>query len=540
MHRNLLFNQKHFDLLIRLYKSSFEDYNTIEDVYKSITEAAIEGLNIDRASYWEIDNDRFMCLNLFDKNLKTHTKHPDLETKNLPIYFNGLKNGIAIVADDVKTNIYTKELLEDYLNPGGITDMLDLPIRKNGIVHGVFCCEHRDEPRVWKETDLAFARALCDILSLMVEQAERREVERHLLESERKLSLITKNSKDWFVIFENSKILYTSPAFNEFFGYSYEETSKFTLEDVFSKVHPDDLENVKKIVYSNLNDKIENFKYTFRFKSKKGQYSWREDSVSVIYSNKKSELYEKYISVSRDITSLKEAQIKTDELYYISNKLNEKLLDFAHIISHNIRSNTSNMSMLIDLINETEDSEEKEECLKLLKSSNDKLSETIFELNDVIDLQVKADNRERKINIKSEINNALLNVNGIIKKANANVIINIDDSLEMKTIPFYFESIILNLVSNALKYKSSERDLIIEISAKKQNTKTIIIIKDNGIGIDLIKNKDKIFKMYKTFHRNSDAKGMGLYLTKTHIGILGGTIELESKVGVGTSFILKL
>jgi signal transduction histidine kinase len=108
--------------------------------------------------------------------------------------------------------------------------------------------------------------------------------------------------------------------------------------------------------------------------------------------------------------------------------------------------------------------------------------------------------------------------------------------MEIRTIPSYFESIMFNLITNAIKYKSPERNPVIEITAKRANSKTAILVSDNGIGIDLHKNKNKIFGMYKTFHGNNDAVGLGLFMTRNHVEALGGTIEVESEMGKGSTF----
>lgn len=100
----------------------------------------------------------------------------------------------------------------------------------------------------------------------------------------------------------------------------------------------------------------------------------------------------------------------------------------------------------------------------------------------------------------------------------------------------YFESILLNLMTNSLKYKDEVRKLKIEISSKVKENKTIITFKDNGIGIDLERNKDKIFGLYQRFHDYADSKGLGLYLVKSQVESMGGTISVESEVDKGTSF----
>ena len=104
----------------------------------------------------------------------------------------------------------------------------------------------------------------------------------------------------------------------------------------------------------------------------------------------------------------------------------------------------------------------------------------------------------------------------------------------------YMKSILHNLVSNALKYSSPERKPIIKIASKKKEDKLIISVSDNGLGIDLNKNKDNLFKIRKVFHNNPSSKGFGLFITKSQIVALGGTIWVESTPNVGSTFFVEL
>lgn len=538
INNGLLFNQEHFNLLIKLYKSSFIDYNSIEDIYKTITETAVKGLNIIRASYWEIENDSLICKDLFYKTNQTHTSGTKLYAKELPVYFQALKDGFAIIADDVNTNIHAQELKESYLIPLGIKNMLDLPIRKDGELIGVFCCEHNIENRNWSESDLAFTRSLCDILNLMTEQGKRREIEKKLLETERKISLITENSNDGFVIIEKGFLTYASPSYLEILGFTSDDLTNFTTFDIFHYIHKEDVKAVKEIVYKNLKEQNKYFKCQFRIRSKNGKYYWREDSACVLYDDDGN--YSKYLIISRDISQMKSAEEKANKLFSLSKDLNAKLADFTHIVSHNIRSNTSNITMLIDLIEDTEEFSEQKEYFKLLKQSNNKLSETISHLNDTIDLQFTSKKRKTEINIQTEINTILETFKEQIDFEKIKIELSITKDLTVYTIPTYFESIISNLISNAIKYKSPKRKLILKITARKEKRKTLITVEDNGIGIDLIKNKDKIFGMYKTFHNNSDAIGLGLFMIKNKVNVLGGSIKVESKINSGSLFKLVL
>jgi PAS domain S-box-containing protein len=536
--KNLLFSQKHFDLILKLNKISFVEKNSANDIFNVITESLVEGLNIDRASYWKFEDEKLKCVNLFDNDAKSHLSHIDIDQRDLPIYFQALSDGIAIVADDVMTNQYTQELKESYLIPLGITDMLDLPIRENGKVIGVLCCEHREDPRVWNESDLAFAKSVADILALMLEYFYSSKIEKKLIESERKVNLITEFSSDGFVVFEKSKVTYASPSYCSLLGFTKKEVLKLSSEDVLNNIHPDDREKIRIIVAKNLVLKNANFKYEFRFRTKSGNYLWREDTASVLYDEFGK--YTKYILISRDINKAKIASEEIKRLYEVSQVQNRKLVDFTYIVSHNIRSNSCNISMLLDLIEDTKDAQEKEEYYKLLKESNNKLTETLHYLNETISVRNNTENLKIQVNVKKEIEKVLQSINAIIKNENVDVEINIDDNLEINTVPSYFESIMFNLISNSVRYKSNFEKPKIEINARKRVTICEIIVKDNGLGIDLDINKEKIFGMYKTFHNNDDAVGIGLFMTKNHVETLGGKIEVTSKINEGSQFKVSL
>jgi PAS domain S-box-containing protein len=532
--KNLLFSQKHFDLILKLNKSSFVEKNTIDEIYNVITETLVIGLDIDRASYWRLEKDNLVCIKLFDKIENKYSSGSILASRDLPVYFQALSDGIAIVADDVMTNQYTQELKDDYLIPLGITDMLDLPIRENGKIIGVMCCEHRDNPRVWNESDLAFAKSVSDILMLLLEKNKRSKVTSELIESQRKLSLITENSKDVFVVFENSQVSYISPSYADYLGYSSEEALQFSAAMIFDRIHPDDVERVKTFVYDQLDKKVKNFKCQFRFKMKTGRYIWREDSASVIYSNEG--LYSKYVLISRDISYIKKAEEKIDKLFKLSKIQNLKLLDFTHIISHNIRSNTSNMTMLLDLIDASNDSVEKEDLFQLLKQSNEKLSTTIHFLNETIAIQLKSKAKKYQLNLKDEVDKAIVAVHNLLPETTVKIENNVSSSLFLNSIPVYLESILFNLISNGIKYRDENKQSSVLINAVKRASKISITITDNGIGIDMERNADKLFGMYKTFHGNDDAVGLGLFMTKNHVEAIGGKIEVKSEINIGTEF----
>lgn len=243
---------------------------------------------------------------------------------------------------------------------------------------------------------------------------------------------------------------------------------------------------------------------------------------------------------AKNINDDKLQQIRIEKLLDISRKQNDKLLNFAHIVSHNLRSHYSNLQMFLNDIKLDDSKLANTSQFELMRMTIDNLGETIHNLNDTVDLSTKHLDGLKTVNIKKHIDNTIISIKPSIKQSNAIIHQNVDKSIEIRSIPAYIDSIFLNILNNAVKYKSPKRQLVIDIDAKIENEYVIIQFRDNGLGIDLDLHKNKIFGMYKTFHDVQNANGLGLYITKNQIDYLGGDITVESKVDVGSSFYIKL
>jgi signal transduction histidine kinase len=92
-----------------------------------------------------------------------------------------------------------------------------------------------------------------------------------------------------------------------------------------------------------------------------------------------------------------------------------------------------------------------------------------------------------------------------------------------------------NLLSNSIKYRDIAKPLSIKMKTYRLGQYACLSVKDNGLGIDLNKNKEKIFGLYKRFHsENIPGKGVGLHFVKSYAEALGGKVEIESRLHEGT------
>ncbi len=234
----------------------------------------------------------------------------------------------------------------------------------------------------------------------------------------------------------------------------------------------------------------------------------------------------------------KEAEI--NNLLELSQKQNDRLLNFAHIVSHNLRNHSANISMLIELYNDEKDTSEKRVYWDMLSKASRLMNSTIEELNKVIKVNARAEEGIKAVSIHNIVDNVKNILQQQISETGADVQKNIPENISILAVPAYIESIFLNLISNAIRYRMPDRPLSVHIDYHKTPQQHIIKVKDNGVGIDLDKHGSSIFGMYKTFHDNEEAIGLGLFMTKNQIDAMGGSITVESAVHQGSTFIVKL
>ncbi|WP_162897301.1 PAS domain S-box protein [Aquimarina sp. BL5] len=243
-----------------------------------------------------------------------------------------------------------------------------------------------------------------------------------------------------------------------------------------------------------------------------------------------------YLSVAADISNIKKIEKEIKNLLDVANNQNRRLQNFAHIVSHNLKSHSGNFGMLLDIYCNEKPIESKHEIISLLRSASNNLTDTINHLNQVVILNSKNKLDLKSINLHKRINKI---INGIwIKAKDSGVAINnkVDKDIMILGIDAYLDSIILNFLTNGIKYCCESRESYINVSTSLNKKFVIISFEDNGLGIDLKKHREKLFGMYKTFHRNKDSRGIGLFITKNQVEALGGKIEVESEVNKGTIF----
>ena len=228
---------------------------------------------------------------------------------------------------------------------------------------------------------------------------------------------------------------------------------------------------------------------------------------------------------------------KTIELRKINAELikqNSELVQFSYSVSHNLRGPVARLLGLADL------------AKRELSASDTKLltqfiGETAFELDNIVDdliriLEVR--NEPHRYREVVNLNEEWRQTKSLFKESlrgDEEIVTNFAFS-EIVTVRSMFQNILFNLLSNAIKFRSPERKLKVTATSRNVNGSAILEISDNGLGFNIDLHHEKLFKLYRRFHAHVGGRGLGLYLVKTQVEVLHGSVEVTSQPDKGAMF----
>lgn len=334
---------------------------------------------------------------------------------------------------------------------------------------------------------------------------------------------------------ENSmpNIVFVNSAFETMTGYTTNESIGMPLDILFGeKSDLNQTEKLKRCIKEYQICDVESICY-----KKDGSLFWINFTMIPV-TNKDGE-HSHWISVQRDVTEIKEKEKEREQLIGELTKNNNDLKQFSYITSHNLRAPLSNLTGLLNLIDDIPiENPELKELIEGFSTSTHLLNETINDLVKVIIIKDNPSIKKEKVLIRDVFESVFNQLNFLINIHKPILKIELSEEYIGNINKSYLESIFLNLMTNSIKYRSTTNQLKITITSKTIEDNLIIIFKDNGIGIDMNRNKNKIFGLYQRFHNHPDSKGLGLYLVKSQVESMGGNISVESKVDKGTTFTL--
>ncbi len=317
---------------------------------------------------------------------------------------------------------------------------------------------------------------------------------------------------------------YCNQHWYDYTGMSLNDTMKYGWAPV---LHPDDRENDIKTWKDSLASG-KPYESEIRFKRiSDGVYKWHLGRALPMKDEKGK--ITKWFGSCTDIDEYKRA-------LDLENKISQ-FEDFNRIVAHNLRGPAGSIQTMLEMIMESDSESEKAEYLRLLKKSSTTLIETLNELMKVLEVRNNKDLNYDNCDLQQIVSSAESMLQGQILAKKATIATDFKTA-SMQFPKMYLESIFYNMISNALKYSKADVRPVITITSKTENGRVVIAFADNGLGIDLVKHKEKIFKLHGIFHTGFDSKGVGLFMTKTQIETFGGQISVESEPNVGTTFTI--
>jgi len=217
---------------------------------------------------------------------------------------------------------------------------------------------------------------------------------------------------------------------------------------------------------------------------------------------------------------------------------NQQLEDFAHITSHNLRAPIANLKALMQMHNDSVLPEEREQYLSLLQEVILKIDETLNDLVDVVQIRKDVDVGREELIFAERLQHVKDVLFADIENSGIQLTTNFEQAPGLEFPRVYLDSILQNLITNAIRYRTQDHKPRLHLSSWRENGFTMLTAEDNGLGIDMERFGHKLFGFRKTFHKNKDAKGIGLFITKTQVESMGGSIRAESTPGRGTKFII--
>lgn len=231
---------------------------------------------------------------------------------------------------------------------------------------------------------------------------------------------------------------------------------------------------------------------------------------------------------------------RTQELQNANEELirqNNQLEQFAFMTAHNLRAPLARILGLANVLRLTQDPNDNVRIMTDMENATRDMDEAIRELNAILDIDKHTSNIQ-EVNLHEALLRVTKTLEREVEETKASIQADFKEASTLMAVQTYIESILYNLISNAIKYRKPGSNPIIQLKTSQTELRICLEITDNGLGIDLDKHRSNIFNLYKRFHLHTEGKGLGLYLVKAQISALGGEINVESTPGNGSTFLL--
>jgi PAS domain S-box-containing protein len=242
-----------------------------------------------------------------------------------------------------------------------------------------------------------------------------------------------------------------------------------------------------------------------------------------------------WVGFVNDTTEIKKVELEVLMMEDRLHSKNKELRQVAYMVSHDLRAPIAKILGLASIFDN--DAPENKFLVKKIAEATVHLDNVVKDMNNILATRHIEKENQEYIHFDSKLKLITKVLEKEIKESKASITTDFHEAGGVVTTKGHLYSILYNLLSNSIKYRLSETPLHIHLQTTDQEKFVCLSVKDNGMGIDLLKNEEKVFGLYNRFHGDTfPGKGVGLHLVKVHAESLGGKVEIESKVNEGTQF----
>jgi PAS domain S-box-containing protein len=364
-------------------------------------------------------------------------------------------------------------------------------------------------------------------------------------EQSRLIQRITDTTPDLMYVIDMNKrrIIFISNNIIQMLGYEPAEIYRLKRNCFRTIVHPDDFPRVIEQIDNLVTIKHEEVRETeFRLRDFHLNIRWLNVRYTLFESSEEGKVRQ-VLAVGQDITAKKKAEEAYNEEHSRNielTRMNELMDTFVFAAAHDLKAPISNLKLLTSVIENSKDNEIKCNLLKKYNPIIENLEGTISGLIRVLEIEKTTGECIRKLYFENVLHSIIHEQHEKITESEPELDYDFSACPSITYTESYLASIFRNMITNSIKYKSPERNLVINIKTTYSGSCILLSFSDNGIGIDLEAYGNDMFKPFKRFSSQSTGSGIGLHLIKSIVTKNGGNIEVESEIGKGTTFKIYL
>jgi PAS domain S-box-containing protein len=508
---------------------------SLEAAFEQITRAAAETLGIERVSVWLYDADRtaIRCADLYEMAERRHTRGGELRAEDYPSYFAALQTERAIAADDARSDPRTREFKATYLEPLGISSMLDAPIRAAGRMIGVVCHEHVGSPRSWTDDEQRFAGSIADAASLAYEENERRRTEAALRESQEDYRRIVETAQEgiWLIDAEGHTT-YANPRMAEMFGYTVEE---LVGRNAFDLVHPDEIDRAQEQWNARMQGRADRLEFVFVRKD--GSLVWAQCSATPMLDERGG--FKGACAMVMDVTDSKRAEAEREQLLAReqaaraeAEAANRTKDEFLATVSHELRTPLNAMLGWVHLLRSGSlDAKMTERAMETIERNIQAQAQIIDDILDVsrivrgsLTLNVRA------VDLAAVLHQAVESLGPAAQAKGIALRIELEAAESHVTgDPDRLQQVAWNLLSNAIKFTPRGGEVAVRLSREGDDLRFEVSDTGEGITPEFLPHVFERFRQENgSTTRVHGGLGLGLAIVRHLVELHGGTVEAES------------